>query len=144
MSDCILFTGHVRADGYGIVSRSRDGKARIFMAHRWAWAEAAGKDPWSVPGWVRIKHTCETDHCINPDHLFTEIDQATFDKLPNADADTFTRKQPGRAPAATPGELRMATKTTCSEGHTFRDEPDDTTCRSCKANKRLLATYEAA
>lgn len=144
MSDCILFEGHVRADGYGIVSRSREGKPRIFMAHRWAWAEAAGKDPWEIPNWVRVKHTCEVNACVNPDHLFTEIDEATFNKLPDADPNAFGPKKVGRPPAKSPGELRIQTTTECSEGHTFRDEPDDTTCRSCQANKMLLAKYEAA
>jgi hypothetical protein len=145
MSDCILFEGHVRGDGYGIISRSRNGKTRIFMAHRWHWAKAHDKDPWSVPNWLRIKHSCEINSCINPEHLVTDTDQKTIDLLPAADPDSsFVLQKPGAKPAGTPGELRIATKTTCSEGHAFRDAPEDTPCRSCRLNKKLLARYEVA
>ena len=70
MSDCIRFKGHIRKqDGFELLARSRNGHKRIFMAHRWAWAEALDKDPWQIPAWLRITQSCDDHACVNPDHL---------------------------------------------------------------------------
>jgi hypothetical protein len=140
MSDCVPFTGHVRSDDYGIVSRSRNGKARIFLAHRWVWAEAHGLDPWSVPSWVQIKHTCKINWCVNIDHLFTDVSDAIISTLPKAGTVTTTPTRASQTPAA----LAQRAKTVCSEGHQFRTEPDDTACIGCKIQKKQDIRYEVA
>lgn len=153
MSDCILFEGFIRKDGYGTVSRTRQGKTKLIMAHRMAWAEANGKDPFNLPGWVRVKHTCNISWCIQPDHLYTELSPEMLALLPAAIPEapvpvglTKARNTSAAIPNSklSPGALRMQVTTECAQGHTFRDEPDDTSCRSCRANKMLLAKYEAA
>lgn len=144
MSDCVPFTGHIRSDGYGIIRRSRNSSSKIFMVHRWIWAEANGKDPYNLPSWVKVKHTCEINWCINPQHLTTDLDPEVLALLPAALPAT-QKKNTGpvlTASALTSSALTQQAKTVCTEGHAFRTEPDDTKCGSCRVNKSLDKRYE--
>lgn len=150
MSDCIRFKGHIRkSDGYGILSRSRNGHKRIFMAHRWVWSLANDYDPWNLPRWVTIKQTCENHWCINPDHLESDATAQTQGQLLGL---TMSEIAPGipdknagpilSGIALTPGGMAHRAKTKCSEGHLFREAPDDTPCISCKVQKKQDIMYE--
>lgn len=58
---CILWTGPVNEDGYGMVWAF----GRTRTAHRVAWQVANGPIP---PGKV-VRHSCDTPACINLNHL---------------------------------------------------------------------------
>lgn len=59
---CVLWTGCVDRDGYGITSD--DGKKT--RAHRAAYRIAKG----DIPEKMQVCHKCDTPACVNPDHLF--------------------------------------------------------------------------
>lgn len=61
MSDCILWEGATKNEGYGYVKR---GGKNIF-AHRLAYQAANG----TIPEGMVVRHTCDTPSCINPEHL---------------------------------------------------------------------------
>lgn len=60
-SECIIFTGAIRSDGYGEIKV--DGK--VLRAHRAAYELKNGP----IPEGLSIHHTCANRTCINPDHL---------------------------------------------------------------------------
>jgi len=136
MSDCVRFKGHLRKqDGYGIVGRSRNGHQRIFMAHRWVWAEANDKDPWQIPRWVKITQSCHNKWCVNPEHLAANITALQQDALPGI---LDVSKPDVQAPALQSQEaLAQSLKTECMLGHPFRTEPDDTPCTQCIFSKNM-------
>ena len=57
MSDCILTTWPLNADGYG--------RRRNRLHHRVVWEEAHGP----IPDGIEIRHACDNPPCINLDHL---------------------------------------------------------------------------
>lgn len=142
MSDCVRFKGHIRKqDGYGIVNRSRQGKSRIFMAHRWVWAEANGKDPWLVPHWVRIKQTCGDHACVNPEHLSAEgLNGIAMSQIPDAGASTF-QPESWRSKHRSAAALLQSEKTVCTEGHPFRTDPGEG-CIPCKIQRSQDVRYQ--
>lgn len=140
MSDCIEFKGHKRKqDGRAIMGRSRNGHRRIFLAHRWAWAEAHDKDPWLVPNWVQIKHSCGNHGCINPDHLFTTANEREIAALPST-LEGRALTDP-RANITSRSALEHVRHTTCSEGHLFREAEDDTPCIPCQIQRKRDLQY---
>jgi hypothetical protein len=58
---CHLWTGRRTANGYGIF----DDKPRVWLAHRWAWADANG----AIPEGLVLDHLCRTRRCVNVNHL---------------------------------------------------------------------------
>lgn len=147
MSDCIRFKGHIRKqDGYGIISRTKDGRQKIFMAHRWKWAEAHDKDPWTLPSWVRIKQTCGDHACVNPDHLLATTQDSTYFTLPDAGEGVEWSKADVLMISAvdSPAAAAQRARQLCvpgDKGHAFRTEPDDTPCIACKVQKQRDITY---
>ena len=64
MSECILWEGALDSHGYGV--RRWRGKRGV-KAHRISYATHHGLDVFTMGGVLR--HTCDTPHCINPEHL---------------------------------------------------------------------------
>lgn len=63
-SGCILWTGSVTSDGYGVMGIRRN---KQYRAHRITWEIANGRE---IPDGIFICHTCDTPLCVNADHLF--------------------------------------------------------------------------
>jgi hypothetical protein len=62
---CWIWWGAKNARGYGNVSRTVDGRAYTYLAHRVAYELTYG----SVPSGLDLDHLCKTTGCVNPDHL---------------------------------------------------------------------------
>lgn len=62
VGDCLIWLGHVNADGYGEISY----KGRRQRIHRYAWESAIGP----IPVGMFVCHKCDTPACIEPSHLF--------------------------------------------------------------------------
>ena len=61
---CILWTGRVSRDGYGLITcKADDGKFYAMRAHRVAYAIATGEWP------PQLHHKCRRQACIRLDHL---------------------------------------------------------------------------
>lgn len=57
MSDCILYDGYIRRDGYG--------QRGSQYAHRVAWIAVHGE----IPRGKVVRHTCDIRACVNVEHL---------------------------------------------------------------------------
>jgi hypothetical protein len=57
-SDCWLWTGYIKPDGYGQTGRNR-------QAHRVVWEALNGP----LPNGHDLHHTCPNRHCVNPAHV---------------------------------------------------------------------------
>lgn len=58
---CVIWTGQVTHNGYGLLSAN----GSTVRAHRFAWEQANGK----IPADRIIDHTCHTRACVNPAHM---------------------------------------------------------------------------
>ena len=76
-SDCWLWQGPVRQDGYGIFCHKR----KRFRAHRLSWHLAAGMD---IPEGKQINHKCHQPACVNPSHLYCGSQQDNMNDMINA------------------------------------------------------------
>jgi len=61
MNDCVLWTGAVKADGYG----KRKVGGVDYLAHRYAYEQAVGP----IPSGMQLHHTCGERLCLNPAHM---------------------------------------------------------------------------
>lgn len=59
--DCLVWTGHVSARGYGRLNT----KGRLVMVHRFVWERVNGP----IPDGLEIDHTCHNRACVNVEHL---------------------------------------------------------------------------
>lgn len=66
-SGCLLWTGSVNKDGYGLFWLNR----KYETAHRVAWRWANG----SIPEESCVLHRCDTPPCVLPEHLFLGTQQ---------------------------------------------------------------------
>ncbi|WP_345761703.1 HNH endonuclease signature motif containing protein [Diaminobutyricibacter sp. McL0608] len=60
-SGCLLWTGALDRDGYGLASL----EGRTFRAHRLSYETRVGP----IPEGMQLDHTCERRDCIRPEHL---------------------------------------------------------------------------
>ena len=63
--NCWIWTGRLQPGGYGLVSRTIEGKRRSFLAHRYSYQIAKGE----IPAGLLVRHSCDVRRCVNPDHL---------------------------------------------------------------------------
>lgn len=62
---CILWTGAINDDGYGVIgSGTRNGQ--MLLAHRAAYELKIGP----IPEGVKVLHRCDNPPCINHEHFF--------------------------------------------------------------------------
>ena len=127
---CVLFTGNVNGDGYGILSRNN----KTVSAHRAAYEHFVGP----IPDGMTLDHechnrdaacegglTCLHRRCVNPEHLTPKV---MGENVLASDRSTSGRN---------------ARKTHCIHGHEFTPEntyvppkrPDRRYCRSCAARR---------
>ena len=71
-SGCLLWTGAVKSNGYGVILLEEGTRKHVY-AHRVAWFLAHGKWPEKS-----ICHKCDTPLCVNIEHFFegTQADNA--------------------------------------------------------------------
>jgi hypothetical protein len=63
---CILWTGPVRKNGYGIIQhRPANSPQVVVTAHRFAFELAYGP----IPAGMQVMHLCDVPGCVNPLHL---------------------------------------------------------------------------
>ena len=62
---CWLWTGGRAVTGYGLIGVGSAATQRNRFAHRVVWELVNGP----VPEGMYVRHTCNTRHCVNPDHL---------------------------------------------------------------------------
>lgn len=124
-SGCVLWTGCVNREGYGVV---RVG-GKTHLTHRLAYSLFVGE---LVPG-LQIDHLCKVRRCMAPAHL----DQVT------AKVNT-ERSNAGRVTGA-----RNAAKTHCPHGHEYDEAntyrapsaPTQRVCREC--SRRRFREWDA-
>lgn len=61
---CVLWLGHIMANGYGQIGRGSKGAGSI-LVHRAAYEIAKGP----IPAGMTLDHLCRIRSCVNADHL---------------------------------------------------------------------------
>jgi len=112
-SGCHLWTGHIDADGYGIISAGpREGEARRKLyTHRVAYEAAHGE----ISDGLVVDHLCRNRSCCNPAHLEAVTQQQNMQRG------------------------SFGGRTHCKHGHEYTPENTyrDTRGRQCRECRRL-------
>lgn len=124
-NDCWLWTGPLRAEGYGAIREGGRG-SRTLGAHRVMFELTQGP----IPEGYLVCHRCDVRHCVNPTHLFLGTPQDNVDDM------------------HAKGRARKRKPTHCPQGHEYT--PDNTllhtppdrphlvtrACRICRNQRR--------
>lgn len=55
---CLLWTGPLNDDGYGVLPHGRKAHRAVYSMHHG-----------TIPGGLEVRHSCDVRACVNPDHL---------------------------------------------------------------------------
>ena len=66
--ECWIWPDARHSDGYGVIYRQIDGRAKGLVAHRLGYEMLVGP----IPEKHILKRTCSNNACVNPSHLFLE------------------------------------------------------------------------
>jgi len=141
---CWNWAGTKTADGYGLLTRYVDGKAKVIFAHRLSWYSQNGV----IPEGMVVDHTCHTADmdnckgeckhrsCINPAHLRV-IPFAENVRLKRANSKAFNNL----------GLMHPEDRGSCINGHLFFEGSYamyKNNRRVCKECQRVSARKSAA
>lgn len=132
VGDCLLWTGCVNREGYGVYYFKDRGSKR---AHRAVWEMLVGL----IPEGYDLHHTCPNKHCVSPEHLTPMkhgVHQAT-----HVENIAIARKASNAAKLA---------RTHCERGHPFSGDNlgiamGNRICLTCRRarQKAFQRTYRA-
>lgn len=117
---CLLWTGTVNKDGYGVI---RDHNRKRVLTHRVSYTLHVG----DIPAGLIVMHKCDTRSCCEPTHLSVGTHEENF-------ADMYRK---GRSMSQKPRA------TTCRRGHPYNDEntrlgrDGQRFCRQCERDNRI-------
>ena len=112
-SDCWLWQGPVRSDGYGLLCLKR----KRYRAHRVSWHLATELE---IPEGMQINHTCHQPACVRPDHLYCGSQQDNMDDMIKAGRGVWvTGEAHGRAKV--PDKLIQEALTMVKSGFSLRN-----------------------
>ena len=110
--DCWLWTGYVKPNGYASFYPGGGRHVPKVYAHRFSYGLHKGL----IPLGMEIDHTCNTRHCVNPDHLEVVGHRENLERA-------------------------KARRTHCKNGHSLADAYITTgnrVCRSCRLNAQRV------
>ncbi len=124
-SECWLWVGYVRPDGYGEMG---GGPGEVLRAHRFSYEHFVGP----IPAGLTIDHLCRVRSCVNPKHL-----------------EPVTQRENNRRGFSI--YATNARKTHCKNGHPFDEantrwhRSNGITCRRCgTCHDAYMKAYRSA
>ena len=117
---CWIWTNRKNQNGYGVITVKIEGRYRVKLAHRVAYAAFRGP----IPSGFVLDHLCRVRGCCNPDHLEAVT--------------AYENNLRGNSPSA-----KAAAATHCSKGHPFsgsnvyfRRNGTGRVCKTCRRDRQ--------